>query len=68
MSVDVRTTTVVEPLAGGGYEAEGLSGVEARSPWQQAWRRLKRDRLAIVSGMMIIFIILLAFEFGGKGA
>jgi len=61
MSVDVRTTTVVEPLAGGGYEAEGLSGVEARSPWQQAWRRLKRDRLAIVSGMMIIFIILLAF-------
>jgi len=61
MSVDVRTTTVVEPLAGGGYEAEGLSGVEARSPWQQAWRRLKRDRLAIVSGVMIIFVILLAF-------
>ncbi len=61
MSVDVRTTTVVEPLAGGGYEAEGLSGVEARSPTQQAWRRLKRDRLAIVSGVMIIFMILLAF-------
>ena len=61
MSVDVRTTTVVEPLAGGGYEAEGVSGVEARSPWQQAWRRLKRDRLAIISGVMIIFMILLAF-------
>ena len=30
-------------------------------PWQQAWRRLKRDRLAIVSGVMIIFMILLAF-------
>ena len=62
MSVDVRTTTVVEPLAGGGYEAEGLAGgVEARSPWQQAWRRLKRDRLAIVSGVVIIIMILLAF-------
>jgi len=61
MSVDVRTTTVVEPLAGGGYEAEGVSGFEARSPWQQAWRRLRRDRLAVISGVMIIFMILLAF-------
>jgi peptide/nickel transport system permease protein len=62
MSVDVRTTTVADPVAGTGYEAEGVSGgVEARSPWEQAWRRLKRDRLAIVSGVVIIIMILLAF-------
>jgi len=62
MSVDVRTTTVSDPLAGAGYEAEGLTGsVEARSPWQQAWRRLKRDRLAVISGVVIIIMFLLAF-------
>jgi ABC-type dipeptide/oligopeptide/nickel transport system permease subunit len=61
MSVDVRTTTVAEPLAGGGYEAEDATGVAARSPWEQAWRRLKRDRLAIVSGVVIIIMFLLAF-------
>jgi ABC-type dipeptide/oligopeptide/nickel transport system permease subunit len=35
--------------------------VEARSPSQQAWRRLKRDRLAIAGGVIIIVMILTAF-------
>jgi peptide/nickel transport system permease protein len=34
--------------------------VHARSPWQIAWRRLKRDRVAIAGFIFIILLILMA--------
>jgi peptide/nickel transport system permease protein len=34
--------------------------IEARSYWNQVWRRFRRDRIAIGSGVFIIFLILVA--------
>ncbi|MDQ3822235.1 MAG: ABC transporter permease [Actinomycetota bacterium] len=34
--------------------------VEARSYWSQVWRRLRRDRVAIASGVFILFLIAVA--------
>jgi peptide/nickel transport system permease protein len=45
-----------------GTMAEGGGGeVEARGYWASAWRRLKKDRLAIFSIFVIIAMILIAF-------
>jgi peptide/nickel transport system permease protein len=35
--------------------------VRARGYWEQVWRRFKRDRVAIVGGLFIIFLLLVAF-------
>ena len=35
--------------------------VKARGYWEQIWRRLKRDRLALAGGAFIIFMFLVAF-------
>jgi ABC-type dipeptide/oligopeptide/nickel transport system permease subunit len=34
--------------------------IEGRSPWQLAWQRLRRDRVAMVSLALILLIVLLA--------
>src|SRR5436853_7415487 len=39
----------------------GDVAIEARGYWASAWRRLKKDRLAIVSIFVIIAMILIAF-------
>ena len=38
-----------------------LEDVRARGYWEQVWRRLRRDKVAIVSGIFIIFLTLVAF-------
>lgn len=45
------------PGARAGGKAASIVG---RSPWQIAWRRLKRDRVALVAGAFIILLILVA--------
>src|SRR3954468_5808852 len=35
--------------------------VKARGYWEQVWRRFKRDKIAIVGGITIIFLFLMAF-------
>jgi ABC-type dipeptide/oligopeptide/nickel transport system permease subunit len=35
--------------------------IVARGYWEQAWRRFKRDRVALFGGFTIIFLILVAF-------
>jgi len=37
-----------------------LAPIEARSYWEQVWRHFKRDKLAVVSGVFIIFLVLVA--------
>jgi peptide/nickel transport system permease protein len=65
MSVEARTPLVdSEVAAPGAYDAEGLATVVARSPMEQAWRRLRRDKVALASGVVIIIMILVA-AFGG---
>lgn len=50
-------STVVE-----GGPAEGGPGpkIEGRSTWQLAWARLKRDRAALISAVIILLIVLVA--------
>lgn len=52
-------------LVGGGEDAveslELVGGeIQARSPWQVFWRRFRQDRVAMVSGCFVIFLIIVA--------
>jgi peptide/nickel transport system permease protein len=51
-AVGVGTTGAIEADAG---------DVRARGYWEQAWRRFRRDRIAVLSGVVIILIVLVAF-------
>jgi peptide/nickel transport system permease protein len=53
-AVDAETAA-----AGPVPESEG-SAVEGRSPWQLAWARLRRDKVAVASFAVICVIVLLA--------
>ena len=48
-------------LAGSAGDIAGGGEVAARGYWENAFRRLRKDRLAIVSGVTIILFILVAF-------
>ena len=56
-------------LVPGAAVAVGVSGevsgdggdIRARGYWEQAWRRFRRDRIALLSGVVIILIVLTAF-------
>jgi ABC-type dipeptide/oligopeptide/nickel transport system permease subunit len=41
-------------------EGEAAKKIEGRSPWVLAWRRLRRDRAAMISLGVIVFIVALA--------
>ncbi|WP_460629061.1 ABC transporter permease [Intrasporangium mesophilum] len=45
-------------VAPGGAGETGQKGIEGRSPWLLAWQRLRRDRVAMIS-LIVIFLILL---------
>jgi peptide/nickel transport system permease protein len=47
-------------LAGTGGDV-GTGAVEARGYWENAFRRLRKDRLAIVSAVVIVLFVLIAF-------
>jgi len=42
-------------------EATLVRGVEARSAWQQFWRRFRRDKIALLSGAFLILLTLAGF-------
>jgi peptide/nickel transport system permease protein len=44
-----------------GGELGEQEDVQARGYWELVWRRFKRDKVAIASGLFIIFLILVAF-------
>jgi ABC-type dipeptide/oligopeptide/nickel transport system permease subunit len=48
------------PEAPAGAESEPARGIEGRSTWQLAWARLKKDRAAVTSMIVILLIILMA--------
>jgi peptide/nickel transport system permease protein len=48
----------------GGELGEGLEPVRARTYWEQVWIRFKRDKVAIASGIFIIFLVLVAIAGG----
>ncbi len=41
-------------------ELSPASKIEGRSPWALAWQRLRHDRVAIASGVVILLISLMA--------
>ena len=54
------TPDLFEPIGRSADEAEKISGPPIGF-WSDAWRRLKRNRIAVVAGGIIILIIVLAF-------
>jgi peptide/nickel transport system permease protein len=49
------------PAGGAGYElADGGEEIAARSPLQLFWRRLRKDRVAVVSLAFIFFLVVVA--------
>jgi ABC-type dipeptide/oligopeptide/nickel transport system permease subunit len=40
--------------------ASARKPIEGRSPGQIAWRRLRRDRVAMAGGILIVFLVLMA--------
>jgi peptide/nickel transport system permease protein len=44
-----------------GAELGEVTDVKARGYWEQVWRRFRRDKVAIASGMFIILLFLVAF-------
>ncbi len=54
--VDERAAPVADPEAPEGPEQQ----IEGRSPWALAWERLRRDRVAMTSLVVIILILLFA--------
>jgi peptide/nickel transport system permease protein len=58
-SFDSLETRLAESVAAE-PEGESAKEIQGRSPWQLAWARLRQDRLAIVSAIVILFIALVA--------
>ena len=54
------TPELFEPVERSAQEAEKLTGAPT-SFWSDAWRRLKRNRIAVAAGGVIILVIALAF-------
>jgi peptide/nickel transport system permease protein len=50
----------VDLLEGGSEPLEMPGAIEGRSPWQLAWARLRRDRLALVCLIVIAIIVIVA--------
>jgi peptide/nickel transport system permease protein len=48
-------------LAGSLGDVEGGGAVQARGYWENAFRRLRRDRLAILSAIVIVLFVIIAF-------
>src|SRR5438477_267773 len=44
-----------------GELGEAVEAIRARGYWENVWRRFRRDRVAIASGIFIVFLILTAF-------
>jgi peptide/nickel transport system permease protein len=65
MATKPERSTLVPGIAAGiglGGQVEGeADDVRARGYWEQAWRRFRRDRIAVFSGIVIIMIVLVAF-------
>ncbi|OEJ33835.1 ABC transporter permease [Streptomyces subrutilus] len=59
MTAPLHDTTAAEPAA---VAAPGvpLKAIEGRSPWRIAWLRLKRDKVALAGGVVVLLLILVA--------
>lgn len=56
----VVVTTVEEQAVSAHAEGEAAKKIEGRSPWVLAWRRLRRDRAAMIALGVVVVIALMA--------
>src|SRR5439155_23391690 len=54
----LATTVAVEAH---GELGEAVEAIRARGYWENVWRRFRRDRVAIASGIFIVFLVFTAF-------
>jgi peptide/nickel transport system permease protein len=47
-------------MPGLGGDGGGTGAIKARSPWNIAWRRFRRDKAAIVGGLVALLFVLIA--------
>jgi peptide/nickel transport system permease protein len=57
---DVELLTERHDSVDASHDAEGSGQIKGRSPWSIAWRRLRRDKVALVGGVVVILLFLLA--------
>jgi ABC-type dipeptide/oligopeptide/nickel transport system permease subunit len=62
-NVDAAPTAIALVDAGVETGGDGVP-VRARGYWEQVWRRLRRDKIAIAGGVFIVFLFLAAFAGG----
>ncbi|MER7763663.1 ABC transporter permease [Streptomyces sp. NPDC097619] len=58
MTAPLHDTSTDEPAAV--VAAEPQKAIEGRSPWKIAWTRLKRDKVALAGGFVVLLLILIA--------
>ncbi|MFI1648872.1 ABC transporter permease [Streptomyces avidinii] len=59
MTAPLHDTSAAEPAAVATPEVP-QKAIEGRSPWQIAWLRLKRDKVALAGGVIVLLLILVA--------
>ncbi len=57
---EAQTGTEGEHRVEGGNEPTPTRRIEGRSPWALAWQRLRRDRVAMISLVVIVLIVVFA--------
>ena len=60
MSIDPTSLGGLVEAEDAGPDAPEGAAIEGRSPWLLAWQRLRRDRVAMISLVVIVLIILMA--------
>ena len=60
MTAPLHDTSAAETAAVDVAAAAPAKAIEGRSPWQIAWIRLKRDKLALTGGVVVLLLVLVA--------
>lgn len=59
MTASLHDTNTDEPAAVAAAD-QPQKAIEGRSPWKIAWSRLKRDKIALAGGVVVLLLILVA--------
>ncbi|MFD6226224.1 ABC transporter permease [Streptomyces sp. NPDC060232] len=59
MTAPLHDTSAAEPAAVAAPDVPHQA-IEGRSPWQIAWLRLKRDKVALAGGVIVLLLIIVA--------
>ncbi|MFC7219060.1 ABC transporter permease [Streptomyces polyrhachis] len=60
MTAPLHDTSAAETAAVDVAADVPAKAIQGRSPWQIAWTRLKRDRVALAGGIVVVFLVLVA--------